>query len=349
MTYIDNLDRLHARVIANVWLQLFTGIVRVLLAIGFILPGMTKVLGNRFTSLPVTTPVGSFFDAFFQAHEYYIFVGTAQVLAGILLLFRRTTTLGAVLYLPIILNIFVITVSIGFALTEMITGLMTLANVYLLCWDYDRWKGLLPVEASESRHVGMAVLFSLFDRRSFRLPWSHATPSRIVEARNTDSSDHADAGRRRRGTGCSMAAPQTIFPLMGLFRRHRFACHPRCDLFPRPAMVIIQVNDDNGQSQFLLATLNRTLTNRPLKTIEEPVEVLRRIRLSDLRRQSVHTVVRSAQRAGCIPAFEVIAICLFRASECTRSDKCGEFLFAVDIPFCHMPSLMTSPENTPSL
>jgi hypothetical protein len=161
MTYIDNLDRLHARVIANVWLQLFTGIVRVLLAIGFILPGMTKVLGNRFTSLPVTTPVGSFFDAFFQAHEYYIFVGTAQVLAGILLLFRRTTTLGAVLYLPIILNIFVITVSIGFALTEMITGLMTLANVYLLCWDYDRWKGLLPVEASESRHVGMAVLFSL--------------------------------------------------------------------------------------------------------------------------------------------------------------------------------------------
>lgn len=138
------LDRLHARTVRNPWLRLFSAMVRGLLAAGFIQPGMTKVLGYRFTGLPTTHPVGYFFDAFFQAEEFYFFVGAAQVLAGVLLLFRRTTTLGVVLYFPIILNIFVINVAVGFSGTYWITGMMLLACTYLLCWDYDRWKLLLP-------------------------------------------------------------------------------------------------------------------------------------------------------------------------------------------------------------
>ena len=55
-----------------------------------------------------------------------------------------TASLGVVLYFPIILNIFVLTVSIDFAGTPFITGLMLLGNLYLLCWDYDRWRGILP-------------------------------------------------------------------------------------------------------------------------------------------------------------------------------------------------------------
>ncbi|HET6668759.1 MAG TPA: hypothetical protein VFH15_00875 [Pyrinomonadaceae bacterium] len=43
-------------------------------------------------------------------------------------------------YFPLILNIFVITVSMHFTGTPVITGLMLLANIYLLCWDYDRLK-----------------------------------------------------------------------------------------------------------------------------------------------------------------------------------------------------------------
>ena len=55
----------------------------------------------------------------------------------------RTATLGAVVYFPIILNIFVVTVSLHFRGTWMITGLMLLACIYLLCWDYDKLKVLL--------------------------------------------------------------------------------------------------------------------------------------------------------------------------------------------------------------
>lgn len=137
------LDRLHARVTDNRWMQRLTALTRVLLAIGFIPPGLTKVLGKRFTLLSPETTVGGFFEVFFQAEEYYLFVGAMQMLAGLLLLIPRTAALGTVLYLPIILNIFVITVALPFRGTWMITSMMLLAATYLLLWDFDKWKRLL--------------------------------------------------------------------------------------------------------------------------------------------------------------------------------------------------------------
>lgn len=55
----------------------------------------------------------------------------------------RTATIGALVYFPLILNIFVITVSLHFRGTPFITGLMLLASIYLLCWDYDKLKHLV--------------------------------------------------------------------------------------------------------------------------------------------------------------------------------------------------------------
>ena len=138
------LDRLHARIQRSRLLQRFTAFTRVLLAVGFIPPGLTKLLGHRFTQIPTTDPVGYFFDAFFQAGEFYVFVGLAQVGAGLLLLWPRTATLGAVLYFPITLNIAVVTWAIGFPGTRWITLLMTLACLWLLVWDYDRLRAILP-------------------------------------------------------------------------------------------------------------------------------------------------------------------------------------------------------------
>lgn len=125
-------------------LRVFTGIVRMLLALAFLPSGLTKVMGHPFTTLPPTTPIGYFFDGFFQSGAYYRFVGVAQLLAATLLVFPRTAALGAVVYFPIILNIFVVTVSLHFRGTWVITGLMLLGDTYLLAWDYDRWKALLP-------------------------------------------------------------------------------------------------------------------------------------------------------------------------------------------------------------
>jgi hypothetical protein len=147
------LDRWHQLAVDQPLLRTSTIIVRVLLALAFLPSGWVKVAGHRFTTLPMTDPVGFFFEGFFSAHGYYRLVGAAQLLAAILLLFPWTATLGAVLYFPIILNIFVITVSIGsgFGGTRIVTGLMLLGNVYLLLWDYDRWKGLLPLVGSSPR------------------------------------------------------------------------------------------------------------------------------------------------------------------------------------------------------
>lgn len=180
----NSLDSLHARVKQNRLLQYFAAFNRVILAIAFIPSGMTKLLGNRFTMLPLDNPIGFFFEAFYQAHGWYRFVGFAQVLAAILLLIPRTATLGAAIFFPIVLNIAIITISVGFKGTWVITSLMFLANLYLICWDYDKFKAILPFSSGEIKHfnlrkslplailggIGGAFAFAFFEmlNQSFR-------------------------------------------------------------------------------------------------------------------------------------------------------------------------------------
>lgn len=177
MSLENSLDSLHAKVQQIRLLQYFTAFNRVILAIAFIPSGMTKLLGNRFTSLPLDNPVGFFFEAFYQAHGWYRFVGFAQVLAAILLLIPRTSTLGATIFFPIVLNIAIITISVGFQGTWVITSLMFLANLYLICWDYDKFKAILPFGEREKKPfnlrkslpliilggIGGVCAFSLFE------------------------------------------------------------------------------------------------------------------------------------------------------------------------------------------
>ena len=137
-----SLDYAHAKVNEQKWLRVFTVCTRILLALGFIPSGLTKVLGNRFTLLSVDTPIGFFFEALYRTGFYWKFLGLCQLAAAMLLLIPRTATVGALVYFPLILNIFVITVSLGLSVTPFITGLMLLANIYLLCWDYDKLKRL---------------------------------------------------------------------------------------------------------------------------------------------------------------------------------------------------------------
>ncbi|MEJ7811059.1 MAG: DoxX family membrane protein [Gemmatimonadaceae bacterium] len=143
MSIERSLDRLHARARASRWLGRLTVLTRVLLALGFLPSGLTKVMGAHFTKLGLDDPVGFFFEAIYRTGIWYPFIGWCQVIAALLLLVPRTATLGAVLYFPIILNIFLITVGVGFTGTPFITGPMLLGATYLLCWDYDRWKGIV--------------------------------------------------------------------------------------------------------------------------------------------------------------------------------------------------------------
>ena len=116
---------------------------RVVLALAFLPSGVTKLLGRRFTVLSIEDPVGFFFEALYRTGAYWRFLGFVQLAAAIMLLIPRTQALGALIYFPIILNIYLITVSMGFRGTPYVTGAMLLSSLYLLCWHYDAWRSII--------------------------------------------------------------------------------------------------------------------------------------------------------------------------------------------------------------
>lgn len=137
------LDNVHAKMIGNRFLQIFTAFTRILLFVGFIPPSIKKILHEPFTSLPDSNPVGHYFNALLGTGFYYEFIGWGQLIAAVLLLFPRTAHLGALMFFPIILNIAVLTNAVGFKGTWLLTIFMTLAATYLVAWDYDRLKPIL--------------------------------------------------------------------------------------------------------------------------------------------------------------------------------------------------------------
>lgn len=151
------LDRLHESARRNPAFQRLAIISRILLGMGFLPTGLVKLLGERFTLMSVETPIGAFFEAMYQTGAYWQFLGLAQVVAAILLLIPRTATLGAVVFFPIILNIFVITIAVDFKGTKFITGAMLLATVFLLCWDYDRLKAIVWPHSAKLTRPRMAI------------------------------------------------------------------------------------------------------------------------------------------------------------------------------------------------
>ena len=137
------LDSLHVSVTRRKSLQLFTAFTRILLAAGFIPPSIPKILHKPFTVLPDSNPVGHYFNALYQTGFYYEFIGWSQLTASILLLFPRTAHIGALMFLPIIVNVAVLTSSVGFVGTWLITLLMALAATWLVAWEYDRLKPII--------------------------------------------------------------------------------------------------------------------------------------------------------------------------------------------------------------
>lgn len=148
MNIVTRLEQLYEEAKANRWLRYFTIFCRVVLALGFIPSGIVKVMGERFTALPANNPLGHYFDALHLTGYYYTFIGVAQLVTALLLLIPRTALLGAIIYFSIILNICILAYAVRFEGTR-ITTLMVLASVYLLCWDYDRLKYILPFKQSK--------------------------------------------------------------------------------------------------------------------------------------------------------------------------------------------------------
>lgn len=141
---------MYERLRTNKIAELLIIAVRFLVGLGFIPSGMVKLMGYRFTSLSPETPIGYFFEAMYQSGIYWNFLGFCQVLTAFLLFTQRFATLGALFLFGLMLNIFVITVSINFKLTWVITMLMLFASILLLLWDWYRLKPVLGFYPDEN-------------------------------------------------------------------------------------------------------------------------------------------------------------------------------------------------------
>ena len=161
------LDTIHEKMTGNRVLAIFTIVTRLLLFVGFTPPSLVKIFNKPFTVLPDSNPVGAYFNALYNTGFYYQFIGWSQLIAAILLLFPRTAHLGALMFLPIIVNIAVLTTSVGFVGTWLITILMSLAATWLVAWDYDRLKPILFQKREEKAKtfklelVWMPLLFAV--------------------------------------------------------------------------------------------------------------------------------------------------------------------------------------------
>ena len=131
----------------NTLAQLFIIYTRYLIGSAFVFASIVKIMGERFTSVSgADAPINSawhLFETLYASGLLWKFMGAGQLIAGFLLMTQRFAKLGALLFLPIISFVFVFTITYDFRGTPIITGLMLLANIMLIAWDWDTLKILV--------------------------------------------------------------------------------------------------------------------------------------------------------------------------------------------------------------
>ncbi|MEW6130518.1 MAG: hypothetical protein AB1757_26020 [Acidobacteriota bacterium] len=123
--------------------------VRYLLVYIFLVYGFAKVFGQQFYSAASTldTAVGELsglqltWRFFGYSYAYTLFVAAAQIISAMLLMFRRTTTLGAVILLPVITNIVIINFTHHIPVKLYSSFYLIMVN-FLLFLDFRRLKAL---------------------------------------------------------------------------------------------------------------------------------------------------------------------------------------------------------------
>lgn len=132
------------------WSQIFIIYTRYLVGSAFVFASIVKIQGKRFTTdSGADHPIDSawhYFEVMYESGIYWQFIGWGQLIAGMLLMTQRFSKLGAVVFLPIISNIWMVTISYGFKGTWIITSLMLLANLLLIVWHSDELKSFFNLK-----------------------------------------------------------------------------------------------------------------------------------------------------------------------------------------------------------
>jgi uncharacterized membrane protein YphA (DoxX/SURF4 family) len=127
------------------WLRIY---VRYALAFTMLGYGMDKVFALQFnSSLPgpgrLAEPLGNYspfalmWTFMGYSKPYTIFAGAGEVIGGVLILFRRTTTLGAIIICGVMANVVALDFSYGVALKILVSFYLLLA-IFLLVPDFPR-------------------------------------------------------------------------------------------------------------------------------------------------------------------------------------------------------------------
>lgn len=142
--------------------QVFTIFIRYLLGTAFVWASILKIKGIRFEpqsgeSSPINS-LSHLLEAMYRSGFYWYFIGWGQFIAGFLIMSQIFSTLGAVIYFPMILSIFILTTAFESPIFLVMTSLMLLANIYLLLWDWNRLKFIILNRPDE--YIDQSTRFS---------------------------------------------------------------------------------------------------------------------------------------------------------------------------------------------
>lgn len=133
----------------HVALRLFYWVIRIGFSLAFVLSGVRKLPGIKFTQIPMFNPdgsenlVGLYFHAMYQTGFYWHFIGYLQIVLGIVLLTNRFATLALILMMPITINICLVSFALDMSGTPIITSFMVLGNAFLILWHYEAYLSIL--------------------------------------------------------------------------------------------------------------------------------------------------------------------------------------------------------------
>ena len=138
------MEKLVFKLKQNRLLQIFTIAFRYLAGAAFVYAGIAKI--DETVIIPESEINASantayhFFKTMFQSGLYWHFIGWSQLLVGFLLMSQVFSTAGAVAFFPIMLSIFILSLSFESAIVPVFTLLLLLGNIHLLLWDWSKLK-----------------------------------------------------------------------------------------------------------------------------------------------------------------------------------------------------------------
>lgn len=162
---------------------MITNLVRVFLGFVFFTAGMAKLFaGHKFPGL--IGPVWLEDElARYNLGTYARFIAYSQVVIGFLLLTRRYATLGAVMLLPMIANILMVTISLGWRGTPYVNAVLLGMNLWLLWSERDKFGPLTGKSLAPGAFAfGMVLVLAAPTLSRLNLPagWAAAAAGLVI-------------------------------------------------------------------------------------------------------------------------------------------------------------------------